>query len=67
MFLQRDVHDNEAFYTWAAANNRDFCCNDVSLRVGSRAIFFLDNFDLGGGLILTGNSTATSTATKLET
>jgi hypothetical protein len=52
-YLQRDVHDNDAYYDWAAANNRDFCCHDVSLRMGAHGLWFVDDFDLGGGLVAT--------------
>lgn len=53
VYLQRDVHDNDAYYAYAQANGLDFCCHDVSLRFGSHALYFAGSFELGGGLDLT--------------
>ncbi len=53
VFIQRDVHDNDAFYDWAEANDRDFCCHDVSLRLGARSLVFAGPLEVGGGPTLT--------------
>jgi hypothetical protein len=53
LFVQRDVHDNDAYYTYAAANGLDHCCHDVSLRVGGHGLYFVGPFDLSGGLTMT--------------
>ncbi|MGE0160039.1 MAG: capsule assembly Wzi family protein [Gemmatimonadales bacterium] len=51
--FERHVHDNDAYYDWAAAHNQTICCNDVSFNLGGSALFFVDDFDLGGGVIVT--------------
>jgi hypothetical protein len=48
-FVQRRVHDNDAYYDWAIANGRDFCCHHVSLSTGVSALLFVDDFDVGAG------------------
>jgi len=53
VYLERQVHDNDAYYAWAAANNRDFCCHDVSFHLGGHAFRFVGDFDLGAGFIIT--------------
>lgn len=53
MYLERQVHDNDAYYEWAAANDRDYCCHDVSFHMGTETLFFVGDFDLGGGFIAT--------------
>jgi hypothetical protein len=52
-YLERQVHDNDAYYAWAAANDASFCCHDVSVHLGMNALLFVDAFDLGAGLIAT--------------
>lgn len=53
VWLQRDVHDNDAYYAWAQANDAGFCCHDVSLRLGGHGLWFAGDFDLGGGFVVT--------------
>ena len=53
VYLERQVHDNDAYYEWAAANDRDYCCHDVSFHMGTETLFFVGDFDLGGGFIAT--------------
>jgi hypothetical protein len=53
VYLERQVHDNDAYYVWAEANNAEFCCHDVSIHLGSEALFFVGDFDLGAGFIAT--------------
>ena len=52
-WLERQVHDNDAYYEWAAANNAGFCCHDVSFHWGTRALFFTGGWELGAGTIVT--------------
>ena len=52
-FLQRRVHDNDAFYAWAAENGASFDRHDVSFDVGAHALAFLGDFDLGASLTFT--------------
>lgn len=53
LYLERQVHDNDAYYAWAEANDRTYCCHDVSLHMGGHASWFLGDFDLGSGLLMT--------------
>jgi hypothetical protein len=53
VYVERIVHDNDAYYAWAAANNETYCCHDVSVHLGTEALFFVGDFDLGGGFIAT--------------
>ncbi len=53
VYLERQVHDNDAYHEWAEANNETFCCHDVSFHLGTHALFFVDDFDLGAGMIIT--------------
>jgi hypothetical protein len=53
VYLERQVRDNDAYYAWAAANNETICCNDVSFHLGTETLFFVGDFDLGGGFIVT--------------
>ena len=53
LWLQRDVHDNDAYYPYAAARDLGFCCHDVSLRFGGHGTYFVGPWDLGGALVLT--------------
>jgi hypothetical protein len=53
VYLEREVHDNDAYYEWAAANNATYCCHNVSFHLGGNALFFVGAFDLGGGFIVT--------------
>jgi hypothetical protein len=52
-FLERRVHDNDAYYQWAIANSRSHCCHDVSLNLGASAMVFVGDLDLGAGFIAT--------------
>jgi hypothetical protein len=53
VYLERQVHDNDAYYAWAAANGAAECCHDVSFHLGAETLFFVGDFDLGGGFIAT--------------
>jgi hypothetical protein len=50
---ERQVHDNDAYYVWAPANDRTFCCHDVSWHWGLHGLRFVDDWDLGAGMIVT--------------
>ncbi len=52
-WVERQVHDNDAYYEWAAANNAGFCCHDVSFHWGTHVLWFRGNWDLGAGMIVT--------------
>ncbi len=54
LFVERIVHDNDAYYHWARPNNgQTYCCHDVSFDIGMRGLLFVNDFDLGAGMILT--------------
>ena len=53
VYVERQVHDNDAYYAWAQANGAAYCCHNVSFNLGTQALVFLNDFDLGGGLVLT--------------
>jgi hypothetical protein len=53
IYVERQVHDNDAYYTWAAANGETSCCHDVSLHLGGHLLRFVGDLDLGGGFIVT--------------
>jgi len=53
LFLQRDVRDNDSFYTWVAANNGTRWDHDISLHAGTDAVFFAGDWDWNVGLMLT--------------
>ncbi|MDZ7780371.1 MAG: capsule assembly Wzi family protein [Gemmatimonadota bacterium] len=53
LLLERRIHDNDAYYAFAEANDLDFCCHHVGLSAGLEALVFAGPFDLGGGLTLT--------------
>jgi hypothetical protein len=53
IYLEREVHDNDAYYAWAAANDATYCCHDVSFHLAADALFFVGDFDVGGGFIAT--------------
>jgi hypothetical protein len=53
VYLERRMRDNDAYYAWAVATNRAFCCHDVSLNLGAHAFLFVGDFDLGPGFMLT--------------
>ena len=53
MYVERRVHDNDAYYVWAHANGETYCCHNVSFDLGTQALLFVDDFDLGGGLVIT--------------
>jgi hypothetical protein len=52
LFVERRVHDNDAYWVWAAENDAGFCCHDVSLDVGGGALFFVDDVEVGVGGVL---------------
>jgi hypothetical protein len=52
-YLQREVKDNDAYYEWSTANGRGACCHDVMYHLGGQALFFVGDFDLGGGFVIT--------------
>lgn len=52
-FVQREVHDGDAYHAYALANGLTFCCHNVSLRLGTQGVYFFDSFDLGGRVVLT--------------
>ena len=52
-WLERQVHDNDAYYEWAAANGQTSCCHDVSFHWGTQALWFRGPFDIGAGMIVT--------------
>ena len=51
-FVGRKVHDNDAFWVWAAATGPAYHRHHVTLDFGANALFFVNDFDLGGGLIV---------------
>jgi hypothetical protein len=53
IYLERQVHNNDAYYAWAAANNETTCCHHVSLHLGGHATRFVGDFDVGTGFIIT--------------
>jgi hypothetical protein len=53
LYVERQVHDNDAYYTWAEANNETYCCHDVSVHLGGHAFRFVGDFDLGAGFVMT--------------
>ena len=53
VMLQRRVHDNDAFYTWAEANDRTFDRHHVSFDLGLNALTSRGDFELGASAVLT--------------
>lgn len=53
LFVQRQVHDNDAFWVWAAANGEGYDHHDVSIDIGLRGLYFLGDFDVGAGVAYT--------------
>lgn len=53
VFVQRQVHDNDAFWEWAEANNQTFDAHHVSFDLGVDAVLFRGPLELGGGAIIT--------------
>jgi hypothetical protein len=51
--FRRQVHDNDAFWVWAPANDASFDDHDVSLDFGVDGLVFLGDFQLGGGVTFT--------------
>ena len=51
--VQRRVHDNDAYYSWAAANGQSFDKHDVSFDFGVNGLRFVGDFELEGGVIAT--------------
>jgi hypothetical protein len=52
LLLERRIHDNDAYYAYAAANDLDSCCHHLGLSAGIDALVFTGPFDLGGGVTL---------------
>lgn len=56
-WLERQVHDNDAYYEIATDPSSTFstpyCCHDVSFHWGTHALWFKGQFDLGAGMIIT--------------
>ena len=52
-WLERQVHDFDAYIEWAEANGQQSCCHDISFHWGSQALWFKGDFDLGAGMIIT--------------
>ena len=44
--VQRRVHDNDAFWVWAQANGLSFDRHHVSVDLGARTLYFLENLEL---------------------
>lgn len=53
VFLQRQVHDNDAFWVWAKANDQTFDAHHVSFDLGANALLFKGDFELGAGAVIT--------------
>ena len=53
LFLQRQVHDNDAYWLWAEANDATFTKHDVSFDIQGHARVFLDAFEFAGGVTFT--------------
>jgi hypothetical protein len=53
LLFQRRVQDNDAFYDWAQANDASFDQHDVAVDVGASVLVFVNDFEVGGGLIFT--------------
>jgi hypothetical protein len=53
VYVQRDVHDNDAYYDLALATGLEACCHNVSFHLGTQALLFVGDFDLGAGMIIT--------------
>ena len=51
--LQRDVRDQDAYFRWAVDNDQGSCCHDVSYHLVGNTLFFVGDFDLGGGFVAT--------------
>ncbi len=46
VFARRRVHDNDAYFDWAVANDAGPCCHHVALSVGSRVLVFAGGLEL---------------------
>ncbi|MDX1495226.1 MAG: capsule assembly Wzi family protein [Longimicrobiales bacterium] len=53
VFLQRQVHDNDAFWVWAEANDQTFDAHHVSFDLGVQTLIFRGDFEFGGGAMIT--------------
>ncbi|MBM4184018.1 MAG: capsule assembly Wzi family protein [Gemmatimonadetes bacterium] len=53
VYVERQMKDNDAYYAWAIANNQIYCCHNVSLNFGASTLYFVGDFDLGAGFIIT--------------
>lgn len=53
VWVQRDVRDNDAFYTWAASTGGSRWEHDVMLHLGGHGMVFVADVEVGGGLVLT--------------
>ena len=51
--VQRDVRDQDAYFDWALSNGRGSCCHNVLYSFGANGLYFLGDFDLGAGMIMT--------------
>ena len=52
-YFERQVHDNDAYYQWARANDAGFWRHDVSFRRGAHGLLFVGDFDVSSGLVVT--------------
>ena len=52
-YFERQVHDNDAYYQWARANDAGFWRHDVSFRWGAHGLLFVGDFDVSSGLVVT--------------
>ena len=50
-FLQRPVHNNDAYYALAGSKVDGRCCHDVTLSVGGQTLLFLADVDVGVGAV----------------
>lgn len=53
LLLERRIHDNDAYFEFAATHDLDSCCHHVGLTAGFDALVFTGPFDVGGGATLT--------------
>jgi hypothetical protein len=53
VYVERQVHDNDAFYNWTAVDPETYRSHDVSLHLGAHVLRFAGDFELGAGLVLT--------------
>lgn len=53
LFVQRQVHDNDAFWVWAAENGESYDHHNVSFDFGLQGLAFVGDFDVGAGIVYT--------------